>query len=84
MEYAAYFLVVVIILFLIARSFSGSWKPFRTLLLNCLLGLLLLVVVNFIGSYLDFFIGINAVTVLVSGLCGIPGLAFLVILKLFL
>lgn len=45
---------------------------------------MLLVIVNLIGSYLGFSIGINAVTALIAGFLGIPGVIFLIIFKLFL
>lgn len=84
MDIAAYFIVVVLLLFFIAKTFSGSFKVVKGLVLNCLLGIILLLAVNFIGGYYNFFIGINAVTVLVSGFCGVPGVAFLVLFKIFL
>lgn len=84
MDMAAYFLVVVLVLFFIARTFSGSLKLVKGVVLNCILGIILLLAVNFVGGYYNFYLGLNAVTVLVSGFCGVPGVAFLIVFKIFL
>ena len=84
MDIAAYFLVAVLLLLFIARTFSGSLKFVKGVILNCILGIILLLAVNFVGGYYDFYLGLNAVTVLVSGFCGVPGVAFLVVFKMFL
>lgn len=78
------FLLVVFALFFIVRSFSKTFRFIKFIVLNCILGLLLLLSVNFIGTFCGFTLGVNLVTVLISGFCGIPGVIFLIIFKLFL
>jgi len=78
------FLLVVFAVFFIARSFSKSFKFIKVIVLNCILGLILLLSANFIGTFCGFNLGVNVVTVLIAGFCGIPGVIFLVIFKLFL
>ncbi|ASW44329.1 pro-sigmaK processing inhibitor BofA family protein [Clostridium isatidis] len=56
--------------------------PFK-ILINGIIGLVLLYLANILGSYLGFTIAINAVTALIAGFLGIPGIILLVIFQLF-
>ncbi|ERI93003.1 pro-sigmaK processing inhibitor BofA [Clostridiales bacterium oral taxon 876 str. F0540] len=84
MEYAGYFLIAIICLFLVVKLFSWPIKILFKLIANAFLGVILLLIVNFIGGYFNFFIGINWVTALVAGFLGVPGVIFLIIFKLLL
>lgn len=84
MEYMGYFLLAIIGLFLIVKIFSWPIKIFIKLFSNAILGVILLVLTNFIGGYFHFAIGINWATALVAGFFGVPGVIFLIIFKLFL
>ena len=72
--------VGVIILFLILKLFKWPLK----ILLNGIFGVVLLYIVNLIGANFGFYISINIVTALVAGILGIPGVAALIIFKLFM
>ncbi len=52
------------------------------LMLNALSGFLLLILANLISGFFDFSIGINLASCLISGVFGIPGVAFLILLKI--
>ncbi len=52
------------------------------IMLNALSGFLLLILANLISGFFDFSIGINLISCLISGVFGIPGVAFLILLKL--
>ena len=52
------------------------------LLLNALSGFLLLLLANFVSGFFDFSISINFINCLITGAFGIPGVAFLILLKL--
>jgi inhibitor of the pro-sigma K processing machinery len=84
MEYMGYFLLAIIFLFLLVKVFTWPMKILFKLLANAVLGVILLLIVNFIGGYLNFSIGINWMTALIAGFFGVPGVIFLVIFKLFL
>jgi inhibitor of the pro-sigma K processing machinery len=79
-----YFLIAIIGLFLIVKIFSWPIKIFIKLITNAVLGVILLVLTNFVGSYFQFSIGINWATALIAGFFGVPGVIFLIIFKLFL
>lgn len=79
---AALFLGVII--FIIAQLVMKPIKLVWKLLLNSAIGLVLLMLVNFAGSYFSFALPVNIITVLISGFLGIPGILLLICFKLFL
>jgi inhibitor of the pro-sigma K processing machinery len=79
-----YFLIAIICLFLIGKLLSWPIKMLFKLLANAVLGVILLLVVNFFGSYFNFSLGINWITALIAGFFGVPGVIFLIIFKLFM
>lgn len=79
---AALFMLVVI--YIIAQVFLKPIKLAWKVLLNSVIGLILLLALNFIGSYFSFYIPINFITVLVAGFLGIPGLLLLICFQILL
>ena len=83
-QYIGYFLIAIVGLYILVRVFSWPLKILFKLIVNAVLGVILLVIVNLIGRYFGFSIGINAITALIAGFFGIAGVIFLIIFKLFL
>lgn len=83
-QYLGYFLVSILGLYILVKVFSWPIKILLKLIANAVLGVILLIIVNFIGHYFNFYIGINAITALIAGFFGVPGVIFLIIFKLFL
>lgn len=83
-QYMGYFLIAIICLFLVVKIFSWPLKILIKLLANAVLGVILLLLVNFFGTYFNFSIGINWITALIAGFFGIPGVIFLIIFKVVL
>lgn len=83
-QYIGYFLIAILGLYVLVKVFSWPLKILFKLIINAVLGVVLLVIVNLIGRYFSFSIGINAITALIAGFFGIPGVIFLIIFKLFL
>lgn len=75
-----YGLIGLVLLYLLIKFLKWPLK----ILLNGIIGIVLLYLTNMLGAYLGFSIGINAVTALIAGFLGIPGVIFLVIFQLFL
>ena len=48
-----------------------------------IVGIVLLYITNFIGTYFSFSLPINPITALIAGFLGIPGIIFLIIFNLF-
>ena len=79
-ELIIYGVIGLVILGIIIKLFKWPFK----LLINGIFGVVLLYIVNFIGYYFNFYIAINIVNALIAGVFGIPGVAVLIIFKLFL
>ncbi len=74
---------ILVALYVLIRILTAPIKLFFKLLLNALSGFLLLFLANFIGGFFDFSIPVNLLTCLISGIFGIPGVIFLVIVIIF-
>ena len=83
MENLIYSLIAFICIFVIFKIFSWPIKMMTKLLINGLLGVLVLILFNYVGQALGFFIPITVFTALIAGFLGIPGIILLVILKIF-
>jgi pro-sigmaK processing inhibitor BofA len=83
-EYIGYFLFAILGLYILVKVFAWPLKLLFKLIANAVLGVLLLILVNFVGQYFNFYIGINAITAIIAGFFGVPGVIFLIIFKLFL
>ncbi len=79
---AAFFLLVI--LYIVAQVFLKPIKLLWKLVFNSAIGLILLLVVNYLGAFLSFKIGINLISVLIAGFLGIPGLLLLICFQLLL
>ncbi len=80
-------IVGILALIFIFLVFGVSAKPIRFIgkaLFHVTLGIALLFIVNVAGTYFDFHIPINMGTATVSSLLGVPGVAALVIIKLYI
>lgn len=59
--------------------------PLRTifnLIVNAVIGGGVLLLINFVGSFWDFQVGVNPITALLVGLLGVPGVLLVVGLRL--
>ena len=71
--------IYVIVLFCIA--FLGK-KSFRYISINAIIGLAILFALSLLSGIIGFGIPINAYTLAISGLCGVPGIIMLLLLNL--
>ena len=78
----ASFAVGLLALFFIGKLLVKPFKWILKLICNALLGGLLLILFNVVGSYFDFIITINPVTSLVAGFLGVPGVILLAFLSI--
>ncbi len=72
----------VIALYVLLKIIAAPIKLIFKILLNALTGFLLLFLANFISGFFNFTIPVNLISCLISGVFGIPGVIFLVIVKL--
>ena len=76
--------IAVLLIFLLIKILAAPIKGIIKFLLHAALGLVILLVVNFVGGYFDFYIPITWVTALVSGVGGIPGVILLILIYLLI
>ena len=74
---------VIVALYVLIKILAAPIKLIFKLLINAVLGFLLLFLANFVGGFFDFYIPVNLLTCLISGVFGIPGVIFLVIVMIF-
>jgi len=84
MDVALYFLIGIVAMVIVVKLFSWPLKILGKLILNCVLGVLLLLLVNFAGTYVHINVPINAVNALIAGFLGVPGVIFLIIFITFM
>lgn len=74
----------IILIYLVGRIFVMPIKFVFKLIYNGLIGGIMLWVLNLLGSYIGFTIGINPLTALIAGFLGLPGLLLLILFKIFI
>ncbi|MBP2637263.1 MAG: pro-sigmaK processing inhibitor BofA [Firmicutes bacterium] len=74
----------IILIYLIGRMLTMPIRLVFKLIYNGIVGGIMLWIVNFVGAYFNFTIGINPITALVAGFLGIPGVVLLILFKLFI
>ena len=73
-------LLLCLLLRLIVLPIKWFWK----LLLNSLCGLLCLWLLNTIGGFTGLYFPVNAVTVIIAGFLGLPGIGILALAQVLL
>lgn len=79
LDMIVYALIGLALLFLIIKLLKWPLK----ILINGILGIILLYIANIVGSYIGFVLPINAISALIAGFLGIPGIIFLVLFQFF-
>ena len=80
LDMIVYALVGLALLFLIIKLLKWPLK----ILINGILGIILLYISNIVGSYIGFVLPVNAISALIAGFLGIPGIIFLVLFQFFI
>ena len=75
------YILGLLILFVTAKIFFTPFKRILKLLINSVLGAAILAIINLLP--LNIHIGINAISCLIVGILGIPGLCLLMLLQIF-
>ena len=79
LDMMVYALIGLALLFLIIKLLKWPLK----ILINGILGIILLYISNIVGSYIGVVLPINAISALVAGFLGIPGIIFLILFQFF-
>lgn len=75
------YIVGILLLLLLGRVMLVPLKVMLRFVYNALLGGVIIIIINFIGSLIGFKIALNIFTALIIGLLGVPGIILLVVLK---
>ena len=78
------FIACLFFLFIIGRIFIVPLKMILRLIINSILGGVLIFLINCVGRFVGFHIGLNIFTAVFVGLLGIPGAVVVVLIKLLL
>ena len=80
LDMMVYALIGLALLSLIIKLLKWPLK----ILINGILGIILLYIANIVGSYIGFVLPVNAISALIAGFLGIPGIIFLVLFQFFI
>lgn len=78
------YIACIFFLFIFGKVFIVPIKTILKLVLNSVLGGLVIFLINFIGSFFNFHIGLNLITSIFVGILGIPGAIVIVVIKLLI
>ena len=78
------FIACLFFLFIIGRIFIVPLKTISKFILNSIIGGIIIFIINFIGGFFNFHIGLNLITSIFVGILGIPGAIVVVLIKLML
>lgn len=73
----------ILVLYIIGYLFLVPIRMLFRLIVNSVLGGLLIIAVNLIGSFWDFHIPLNILSAICVGILGVPGVVLLYILSHF-
>ena len=75
---------IVLSMVVVIKILAAPVKLVFKVLINAASGFVLLIVANIISGFFDFSLPIDFINCLVSGVFGIPGVAFLIVIKLLI
>ena len=81
MQTALIIIAIVLIILLFIKLLTTPLRFIVKFIFNTLLGFAVLIIVNFLGSYIGISLGVNWINAVVIGLLGLPGVALLLVLQ---
>ncbi|MEN6460977.1 MAG: pro-sigmaK processing inhibitor BofA family protein [Syntrophomonas sp.] len=79
---AALFLMVI--LYIVGQVITKPIKLLWKLVLNSAIGLVLLLLTNYLGGYFSFNAPVNIITILIAGFLGIPGIILIICFQILI
>lgn len=74
----------IVLLYIVGYLLLAPLKVIFKLILNSILGGVFVVIINFLGDFLTIHIPLNAITAIITGFLGIPGVILLLLIdKIF-
>ena len=78
------YIACIVFLFIFGKIFIVPIKTILKLIINSVFGGITIFIINFIGSFFNFHIGLNLITSIFVGILGIPGAIVIIIIRLIL
>ena len=78
------FVACLFFLFIVGKIFIVPLKTILKFILNSILGGIIIFIINLIGGFFNFHIGLNIITSVIVGILGIPGAILVIFIKLLL
>ena len=78
------YIACIFFLFIFGKIFIVPIKTILKVVINSILGGIIIFIINLIGAYFNFHIGLNLITSIFVGILGIPGVIVIIIIKLLL
>lgn len=78
------YMACIFFLFIFGKIFIVPIKIIFKLIINSLIGSLIIFLINLVGGFFGFHIGLNLITSIFVGILGIPGAIVIIIVKLLL
>lgn len=80
--YAGVLCCIVLGIWLLIKILAAPIKGILKFILHATVGLLILIAVNVIGGFFDFYIPLTWISVILAGVGGIPGVILLILIHL--
>lgn len=78
------YIACIFFLFIFGKIFIIPIKTIMKLAINSILGGITIFIINLIGAFFNFHIGLNFITSIFVGLLGMPGVIVIIIIKLLI
>lgn len=77
-------LLLLILIFAVVRIMHKPIQWTLKLVVNCAIGLVAIMIVNYLGSFMGIHLPVNPISVLSVGVLGLPGMLLLVCMNFLL
>ena len=76
--------LAVVAVIVIAKLLAWPIKKIVKLAINCVIGAVMLLLVNYFGAAIGITVKLSIINALIAGVFGLPGVIFLIILSFFI
>ena len=76
------FIACLFFLFIFGKIFIVPLRTILKFIMNSVIGGIIIFLINLVGEFLNFHIGLNIITSIIVGLLGIPGSILIILIKL--
>ena len=78
------FIACIFFIFIVGKIFILPLKTIIKFILNSVVGGIIIFIINLIGGFWNFHIGLNIFTSIIVGILGVPGTILVIMIKLLI